>query len=643
MQVRSVRDCHVRAVCPLLFAVLLCAMAWLSIPSTASARSYKIGPISIDATVGSDGVIKVVDTRTITFDGRTDYIFWDFPMGDNKQGNYVIDGVSEVDGAGNETPLVPTEDEAAIKDRSARVANTYYVKYSETRRRGPDAKLYLFFDKQDTVATYRIRYRALDMVDAHADTGEMYWMYIAGNHNVVFRNVDVNITLPVPAGAQVITGGDGTNVHGWDQGGIYGSVWTDDAGVIHIERSKIAMGEYGEARATFPVEWLSGKTPSTVKHLDEILEEQDKWADETSQMRIKSDLRRKGAGITMYLIDAIVLAFALVAFFRWGRQYVPDYHERYCKEIPSRDHPVVMGEVWSWGQVDARCFVAGLMRLSQLGVVSLCQEDGTDEVRRDPGAGSCTLVLHPEAAAQMEDPIDVRAYALLARAAEGGDTCSPEQLRSWGEAHPEELEELLGDWRGSVKAISERRGFFESTGSSGRRVLLILGGALLIASLAIFLPFALGYESLYLEIATGVSILDAVIIMLFGLMMRRRSEEAADLQVRLLALERWLGDLSTEDGLPDGFSDEDWAGIVIAAEVFGIDTQVLGDLEARAPEALQGELASRARAWCVPTVDGPTSAELFAQAIEALGGVGDIGKGFGGGTSPVADMAVAAS
>ena len=243
----------------------------------------------------------------------------------------------------------------------------------------------------------------------------------------------------------------------------------------------------------------------------------------------------------------------------------------------------------------------------------------------------------------MEDPIAVRAYALLARVAEGGSTCSPGQLRSWGEAHPEELEELLGDWRGSVKAVSERRGFFESTGSSGRRVLLILGGALLVASLAIFLPFALGYESLYLEIATGVSILDAVIIMLFGLMMRRRSEEAADLQVRLLALERWLGDLSTEDGLPDGFSDEDWAGIVIAAEVFGIDTQVLGDLEARAPEALQGELASRARAWCVPTVDGPTSAELFAQAIEALGGVGDIGKGFGGGTSPVADMAVAAS
>ena len=35
--------------------------------------------------------------------------------------------------------------------------------------------------------------------------------------------------------------------------------------------------------------------------------------------------------------------------------------------------------------------------------------------------------------------------------------------------------------------------------------------------------------------------------------------------------------------------------------------------------------------------------KLFAQAIEALGGVGDIGKGFGGGTSPVADMAVAAS
>lgn len=643
MQARSIRGCRVRAACPLLFALLLCTAVCLTMPSTASARSYKIGPISIDAVVGSDGVIEVVDTRTITFDGRSDYIYWDFPMGDNKEGHYVIDSVSEVDGEGNETPLALTEDEAAVKSRSARVADTYYVEYSETKRRGPDTKLHLFFDKQDTEATYRIRYRAFDMVDAHADTGEMYWLYVAGNHNVVFRDVDVDITLPVPAGAQVITSGDGTNVRGWDQGGIYGSVWTDDAGVIHIERSKIAMGEYGEARATFPVEWLGDKVPSTVKHLDEILEEQDKWADETSQMRIKSDLRRRGAGITMFLIDAIVLAFALVAFFRWGRQYVPDYNERYCREIPSRDHPVVMGEVWSWGKLDARYLVAGLMRLSQLGVVSLLREAGPDGTGPDTDAGDCTLVLHPEAAKLLEDPIDVRTYAILARVAEGGGTCSAAQLRSWGEAHPDELEELLGDWRGSVKAVSERRGFFESTGSSGRRVLLILGGALLIASLAIFLPFALGYESLYLEVATGVSILDALIIMVFGLMMRRRSEEAADLQVRLLALERWLGDLSDEEDLPEGFVDEDWAGIITAAEVFGTDAQVLASLEDRAAEVLQGDLASRARAWCTPTAGGATPAQLFARAIDALGGVGSIGKGFGGGTSPVADMVTPAS
>lgn len=640
MQVSTARGRRVQVSALMIAAMLVCVVAGLMLPGIASAKSYKVAPVTIDATVETDGTIDVVDTRTMEFDGQYDYVYWDFPMGDNKQGSYIIDGISEVTESGEEIAYTQTSDETTVKNKATRVPGTYFVAETSSQSRGPDTKLYIYFDKEDTTASFRIRYRAVDMVDAHQDTGEMYWMYVAGNHNVVFRDVDVNITLPVPAGTKIVTSGTDTNVRGWDQGGIYGSVNVNGDGSIHIHRDKIAMGEYGEARSTFPVAWLTGKVPSTDKHLDTILEEQNVWAKKTSEMHTKSDLKRTGGGITILLIDGIVLTFSLLAFFRWGRQYVPDYDEKYCREVPSRDHPVVLGEVWAWGKIEDRYFAANMMRLASLGAIRVDEvepgaEDDTAGRHKSKTVADYVIRLCPDVAARIEDPIDKSAYALL-QAVSGGEESFPfSKLEEFGKAHPEEFSELGEAWRTEIKTVSKNRGFFESTGVAGKRVLVVIGFILLALSGFVYVPFASGYESLYLAFAAGVSFICAGIIIVCGFRMKRRSEEAADLQVRLLAFERWLEDFSMLDEKPTADIDE-WKNFVIVSEVFGIDGQVLDEMDTTVPDVAVDERLRPVRFWCEQLGRGEaktTPAAYITKALAALGGIGAMGAGFGGGTS----------
>lgn len=649
---------HVR-IYVILAAVIACFSVSLILPSLASAKNYKIAPITIDATIGTDGTVDVTDTRTVEFNGSFDYIYWDFPMGDNREGHYEIDGIYEVTESGEEIPYTRTDDAATMKNKAKRVADTYYVATTESKSKGPDTKLYIYFDKSDTTTSFRIKYRAVDMVDAHADVGEMYWQYIAGNHNVVFRDVDVNITMPVPAGTKVLTTGDNANAHAWDQGGIYGSVNTGSDGIVHIHRDKIAMGEYGEARTTFPVTWLTEMTPSTVKHLDTILDEQNTWSKKTSEMTTKSLLKKTGGGITILLIDGIVLVFSLVAFLKWGRQYEPDYHEKYCREIPSRDHPVVLGEVWGWGRIEDRYLTANLMRLSKLGLITLSTEDEDGETRKPK---DCIITLHPDVVAAAEDPIDQSLYELLESVGEGETSFALSKIGDWGKAHKDEFNDRIEAWNAGIKDVSKHRGFLESTGSAGKRVLLIIGFILLALSLFVYVPFASGYESVYLWVAAGISVICSLIIIICGFRMKRRSEEAADLQVRLLALERWLKDypVSEDDGTNDvneadindeaaaGAGDEaddetayddndesqtseEWPELVIVSEVFGILDELVGKLKKTRPDLEESSVLNPVLEWCMGSGGNTPAAYVTASMVE-LGGIGSMNSGFGGGS-----------
>lgn len=641
---------RVASLTALLFACALFVSAFVG-ADTAFAGSYKIGPINIDATVTTDGVINVVDTRTMEFSGRSTYVYWDFPRADNEQGYYVIDGVTEVTASGQEIEYTRTDDKTTMRNQSARVPQTYYVDETETTWGGPDSKLYLYFDETDTTSSFRIAYHTEGMVDAHEDVGEAYWQYVAANHNVVFRDVSVTVHLPVPAGEQAVTWGSDPNVRAWDQGGIYSWIDTGSDGVVHIYREKIAMGESGETRAVFPVSWLTGKVPSTDKHLDEILDDQQTWARRTSEMRTRSDLRKTGGGITMLLIDGIVVAFALIAFIKWGRQYAPDYHEKYLREIPTRDHPVILGEVWKWGHIENRFLVTGLVHLASLGCVVL-ERDDPSEHGETPTASSLSerwfIRLVEAPSEELESPIDSQTYEALAAVADGSERISFRVLQEHFAEHPEEFAKCVDEWHAAIKGASKRRGFFESTGRSGRRVLLIIGFALLAVSLIIYIPFAVGYESWYLGTATIVSVLSSFVVIFCGLRMKRRSEEAADLQVRLFALRRWMRDLPASDGAEAGESHderpersaEDWAQLLEVAEVFGLVEKLLSHIGDEYPEVLEDEQVRRVLVWfdsdvAVADEQGGkqrlTPARLLEEEIASLGGVEDVGSGFGGG------------
>ncbi len=103
----------------------------------------------------------------------------------------------------------------------------------------------------------RISYTMNNVVNAWADTGELYWKFVSDGWDVPSDNVTCRVHLPVPAGVTV-SGGD--NVRAWGHGPLDASLSFDGNDVVYTVPG-VGTDEYAEARIAFPVEWLTDMAP----------------------------------------------------------------------------------------------------------------------------------------------------------------------------------------------------------------------------------------------------------------------------------------------------------------------------------------------------------------------------------------------
>ena len=64
-------------------AFFFLVLALVAAPAAALADEYSIPQVNIDATLDSDGVLTVAESRTFDFDGDFHGVYWDIPKGEN--------------------------------------------------------------------------------------------------------------------------------------------------------------------------------------------------------------------------------------------------------------------------------------------------------------------------------------------------------------------------------------------------------------------------------------------------------------------------------------------------------------------------------------------------------------------------------
>ena len=558
-------------------AVALCALA-LAFPQHAWAKSYTMPRVSIDAQLADDGSLHVVETREFDFDGSFTAVWWTIGALPSKGAlsfNGMRMGVVGEDGAleMQDVEEVPFQTEWRAAGGPGRLA------YSVD---APQQTCYLFFNVFDATMVAEIDYTVTNAVSPYADCAELYWKYVADEWAEDSENVSCTITLPVPQG---VTPKPGSTVRAWGHGPLDGRLeFNNTADQVTYTVGRVKPGEFAEARIVMPPEWFTAIDPSVSalyagqEHLDAVLEEEAKWAEEANMERNKGRLILGGLGA----VALGIIGWVVTMFFRHGKEHKPQFAGDYWRDDPDKGtHPAVVSRLWSFDSKRATDFTATIMHLANQGAVCIKAVSHETEglFGKDKTTDDYKITLSPQYVP--DNDIDKRALDILFGKAsriakrERGQLWLSD-IGWWGKKYPEQFTQAMEGWQDSVSRAVQDRHYFEETGDRMQAASMAVGaGALVVGGVASYMM-----ENFLPLIVMGAAGVVAIVLSLF---MPRRSYEGVDVYARCAALRKWLTEFTALDERPPT-DVKVWGKFIVYAYIFGVADEVIKELREAVPE-----------------------------------------------------------
>lgn len=601
----TVRSSRVRmAACPSLVLAWVVGLALVLLTlgaRPASAREYEVDGVSIDATVMADGSISVVEQRTYVFKGSFNGIYWSVPRGifEGREVESSIGSLGVME-EGSLREFVPAEDGAA---------GTY-----ELSEQDDCWSLKLYWPAEDETVVFQVSYVMSGLATRWSDTAELYWQYVPVDEesDVEWTNVTATVHLPVPSGEPVKAG---ENVRAWAHGPLDGTVSIDGADVVLFSPG-VGSREFLEARIAFPPSWLSKVRATDEVRLETILAEEDQWAKEANAARRRARLVAYGfPGLMSAIGIGSVVAAIVGKKRRRAKAPKPQFDDKYLRDVPTNDHPAVLGMLYHDGRPGATEFIATLMRLTDVGRIKLdaVWREEHDKHGRASRKRAWRMLPGRQTAAgfgkgcelrEGGKKIDDTAYRFVFNIVGNpkrhdtdrslcGPSGEPYVLDSFfaesAEKMPKEYAAAYGNWEMAVRDAFYHRKFQVDKEYS------VFPGALGLADFAF--AVALGIVGMFLQVpnlylATGVILCFAGGI--YCVMADDEepipvlSQEGAEVRAQLEALRRWLCDFTRlEEAIPDDVVL--WNRLLVIATVLDVADEVVKQLRAFAPHVLDDE------------------------------------------------------
>ena len=636
-----------------LLAALVTVMAgvFALAPATALAKSYEISAVNIDAAVSSDGQLSVTETRTFDFDGHYNGVYWDIPCGYNSSnGKDVQIAVGDVLADGT---LLTQSDSGAN--------NTYSVSQS-----GSVIRLKIYSSHEDEKASFTINYTAAGIVTRWSDTSELYWKFVSDGWDVESQNVTCTLTLPVAAG-QTVSAGD--NVRAWGHGPLDGSVDFDSSGKIVFKAPGVGTEEYAEMRVTFPTSWLAGLEETSGTKLDSILSEEQQWADEANAKRNAARMAMAaliGGGVAVAVLSVLLVVKIRL---RYNREHEPVFQDKYFRDVPTNDHPAVLGALYNGGEAEAKEFTASLMHLTDAGVISLRKATirkkgvfGKEKQKEDFELAKVKSLQDSRAVQALpkeQRTIDSKVntllygYASKRKDADGHPVVAFSRLETYAEKNPDEYSGAYKRWCKAVQSACLTR-FYGTGKSTGKGKLIAVGCVDIVLAIAevVFLIFSGAIEANLITLLIPVALIAVgVVAIVTGVACKDVNKLGVETIAQLKALRAWLLDFThLDEAVPTDVVL--WNRLLVMAVVLDVADEVVKQLKVVAPELLEDPYLAPTYGWyywgwgphtpvhafsdCVKSAHEVSVANLASSSSSSGGGGGGGfssggGGGFGGG------------
>ena len=576
-------------VCAMLAIASIVALALVALPSRALARSYSIDRVDIDATIATDGALSVGETREFNFYGSYNGVYWKIPTGDyeGRQIETTIDAVGIIEGG----RLVPFE------QSSSENPNTYSIS-----QEGSVIKVKLYSPHADERARFFIAYTDTNLAARYTDTSELYWKFVSSGWDVESKNVTCTIHLPVPDGAMVSAE---ENVRAWGHGPLDGNVNFKGNDIVYTLPG-VGGSEYAEARISFPSSWLSDAQTINMSKLQTILSEEQSWADQANAKRRAAIVFSYGSLALACLVALGSIAFSL---FRWGkykRTHKPQFDDDYFRDVPSDDHPAVLGALLSNGKPHGKELTASLMRLTDIGAVQLdlvrtTKQGFLGSERTDEDYRLTRTEQDISQETEKRKKVDYATLTFLFDKVAPYEGSHQElyfnSMETIAKEHAEQYSSAYEAWESVIEGSCISRGFFNDTRGTGKDALIglgVLNTLLAIAMIAFAIveivptPVGFGMVAVLAVAAWGSRAIASKLNSL--------SDEALELRAKLKALRRWLKDFTRlDEAVPTDVVL--WNRLLVMAVVLDVANEVIKQLRTTMPQILEDARIAPVYGW----------------------------------------------
>ena len=232
---------------------------------------------------------------------------------------------------------------------------------------------------------YQIGYTVEDAVHKYADCAELYWQFVGSDFEVSAESITGTIKLPANVNQK-----DEIKVWGHTKY-LNGEIYVTDLNTVEFVVKNYKSKKYVEARLAMPT-YLFGdiQSESNTNELDNIIEEETKWANEANARRKVRD-----RNLTIVIIAAIVFNVVIVVLsfrtIKKSKQVLkenpkikPEQELEYYRDLPDKNAtPLESVFIFKKGysQMDlSSVFSSTILDLTLKGYLKLEQEDKTIKI-----------------------------------------------------------------------------------------------------------------------------------------------------------------------------------------------------------------------------------------------------------------------
>lgn len=523
--------------------VILCCLV---LPVSASARSYELLGLEVEAQVGADAVVRISETHTVKFNGTFSgfYQVFDTSREIAIRDVVVSEGGMPYQRIPGDTPGEP---------------GTFFVKESDD-----EVLVDWSFSATDEVREFTVSYTLHNAILKHNDVAEFYYQFVGTGWDLPRDRVRVVLTLPHGATTQ--------QVAAWGYGPPHGTVTIESPTRIVWEVEKLPANTFLEGRVVFPNSLVPLGTRYTNENgLERILEDEERRL-ERERRAERRQAADSWAAALVFLVSGALVFYLGKRFAQRGR----GYKDRYYKGLPGNYPPAELALLYR-RSVDGRDFTATVLDLARRGFLRI--EEVSDQGKSNDGSANYLLKKLP---ASPPDLAQLRSYEtrILRLFADLGEKFTLDDLRVYVEKHPEKFAAFWKEWLDDVRKAAAEHGFFAEAENKRALAFLLPAVGLIIvavaaASLEMFWTAGMAFFS-------GIAVIIMVVVSA-----ARMSEYGYEQYTKWIAFRRYLKEFSRVDQVRLGALGL-WEEYLPYAVTLGVADQMLNQLEIGFPSLQDG-------------------------------------------------------